>query len=122
MEKISDISTKKLAFLGDAFFEFLVRKELVLKYNDSIGNLNKLKNSIVCCEEQSEIFSKIENLLTEKEILIYKKGRNLNCGRVPKKSKSSVYRRATGFEALFGYLCLTNNIERAYQFLTIINI
>ena len=76
----------------------------------------------VCCEAQSEMVKKIESLLTEEELSIYKRGRNVRTGKVPKNSSPGIYHRATGLEALFGYLYLTGNMNRAYEFIKIMNI
>ena len=121
-ENVSMMSAAKLAFLGDAVFELLVREIIVSDFEGSIGRLHELKIGKVCCEAQSEMFVKIENLLTEEELSVYKRGRNLKSGRVPKGSSPANYRRASGLEALFGYLYLSGNMARAYEFLKIMNI
>lgn len=121
-EKVSMMSAQKLAFLGDAVYELLIREKIVNSVDGSIGKLNNLKVSKVCCEAQSEMLSKIESILTEEELAVYKRGRNVQTGRVPKNSAPGVYRRATGLEALFGYLYLTGNMKRAYEFLKIMDV
>lgn len=122
LDDVSKVSSQKLAFLGDAVFELFIRKKIVTDFNGTIGELNDIKVSKVSCEAQSEMFKKIESLLNDEELSVYKRGRNLKSGRVPKKSSPIVYRRATGFEALFGYLYLKGDIERINEFLKIINI
>ena len=118
-EKVSMMSAQKLAFLGDAVYELLIREKIVNSVDGSIGKLHNLK---VCCEAQSEMLSKIESILTDEELAVYKRGRNVQTGRVPKNSAPGVYRRATGLEALFGYLYLTGNMKRAYEFLKIMDV
>ena len=122
VEDAFKMSAQKLAFLGDAVYELLVREKIVNECSGSIGELNNIKVSKVRCEAQSEMLKKIENSLTDEELSIYKRGRNLNSGRVPKKSSPGIYRRAQGLEAVFGYLYLTNNIKRAYDFFEMMNI
>lgn len=121
-ENVSMMSAAKLAFLGDAVYELLVREKIVNDFEGSIGKLHDLKVSKVSCEAQSEMLKKIESLLTEEELSIYKRGRNLKTGRVPKGSSPAIYHRASGFEALFGYLYLIGNMSRAYELLKIMNI
>ena len=121
-EKVSMMSAQKLAFLGDAVYELLIREKIVNSVDGSIGKLHNLKVSKVCCEAQSEMLSKIESILTDEELAVYKRGRNVQTGRVPKNSVPGVYRRATGLEALFGYLYLTGNMKRAYEFLKIMDV
>lgn len=116
------INSDKLAFVGDAVFELMVRNTICNKYNLNIGEINKLKVSAVCCEAQAEFFKKIEPYLSEKEMAIYKRGRNAHTGNVPKKSSPQTYHIATGLEALFGYLYFTGNIKRLKELMTFLNL
>ena len=116
------ISPQYLAFIGDAVYELIVRAKLIDNSKEPIGKINELKKKIVCCEAQSEFYEKIENMLTEEEIQIYKQGRNSNVGKVPKNSSAVVYRRATGVEALIGFLYLKGNFERLEEFLKRLNL
>lgn len=61
---------------------------------------------------QSEALEKILPILTEEEISIYKRGRNAHSNTVPKNADIADYKRATGFECLFGYLYLRKELER----------
>ncbi len=122
MEDAFQMDAGKLAFLGDAVYELMVRERIVSKYSGKLGVLNEIKNETVCSEAQSEILSKIEDILTPDELSIYKRGRNLKSSRKPKNASVATYRKATGLEALFGYLYLTKNINRLYEFLQIMNI
>ncbi len=106
------ISPEKLAFVGDAVFELLVREKISSQYNVNIGEINKLKVNSVCCEAQAEFFRAIEPILNERETAVYKRGRNAHIGNVPKKSSPQVYHIATGLEAVFGYLYLSGRFER----------
>lgn len=107
-----DISLEKLAFIGDAVFELIVRSKIVCKMSGSIGNLNEIKVKNVCCSAQSELFEKIKDILTEEEFLIFKRGRNAHIGNVPKNISPSVYHRATGIEVLFGFWYVSENYDR----------
>ena len=106
------MNSEKLAFVGDAVFELLIREKLSYKYNVGIGEINKLKVNAVCCEAQAEFFRNIEPILNERENSVYKRGRNAHIGNVPKKSSPQIYHIATGLEAVFGYLYLSGQPER----------
>jgi len=100
-----------LAYLGDCVYELLVREMLVRKGNKSNGKLHGEATKFVSSKGQSEAFLKIEHILTEEEIAIFKRGRNAHS--VPNKNNDAdEYRRATGLETLFGYLRLCGNDER----------
>lgn len=122
MDSIFQMNAQRLAFLGDAVYELFIREKLVNEEKGSIGYLNKIKVDKVCCETQSEMLKKIEDFLTEEEISICMRGRNVRTGRVPKNSAGNVYHQATGLEALFGYLYLKRRILRIEELLRIMNI
>ncbi len=106
------LSSDKLAFVGDAVFELLVRETLSSKYNVDIGEVNKRKVDVVCCEAQAEFFRTIEPILNDRETSVYKRGRNAHIGNVPKKSSPQIYHIATGLEAVFGYLYISGQFGR----------
>ncbi|MBR0423565.1 MAG: ribonuclease III [Clostridia bacterium] len=106
------MSPQKLAFFGDAVFELMMRKRIIFEKTGHIGELNILKNKNVCCKAQSDFFDDIKDILTNEEINIYKRGRNAHVNNTPKKASRVEYHRATGIEALFGYLYLTGDKER----------
>ncbi len=109
---IKEVSTEALAYLGDSVLEIRVREKLV---NDGIsgsGNLNRASLSYVKASEQAAAMHRITELLTEEEALVFKRGRNMSGGNVPKSATMSEYRTATGMEVLFGYLHLLGQNER----------
>ena len=67
---------------------------------------------LVCAAAQSRAFLRIEQLLSEEEMSVFKRGRNAHMGTVPKNAEIIDYRRATGLEALMGYLYLLGRDER----------
>ncbi len=100
-----------LAYLGDCVYELLVRETLVRKGNKPNGKLHGEATKFVSSKGQSEAFLKIEHILTEKEIAVFKRGRNAHS--VPNKNNDAdEYRRATGLETLFGYLRLCGDDDR----------
>lgn len=110
-----------LAFVGDAIYEIFVREYLVDKYRDMSAHKLHIKAvSFVKAHSQSEFMKKISELLSEDEDRIFKRGRNAKSGTVPKNADVREYRTATGFEALVGFLYLTNQLERLNEFMNII--
>ena len=105
----SQISAANLAYLGDCVYELCVREYLVKK-NVQRASVESLK--YVTAHVQSSVTEKILPMLDEEELAAYKRGRNLGHTNVPKSSTTSEYRRATGLEALFGYLYLAGRSER----------
>ena len=95
------ISAAHLAYLGDCVYELLVREYLV-KRGCSRPSVESL--AYVTASAQSKALEKLLPVLTEGEEDAYRRGRNCVHGNTPKHSTVSEYRRATGFEALFGYL------------------
>ncbi|KGN02718.1 Mini-ribonuclease 3 [Clostridium novyi A str. 4570] len=102
-----------LAFVGDAIYEVFVRRYLVEQNHDmSAHKLHVKAVSYVKAHSQSEIMKQIKEALTEEEERIFKRGRNAKSGTVPKNADVREYRMATGFEALMGFLYLTNQLDR----------
>lgn len=106
------LSPLTLAFVGDGVFDLFVREEIVCSANRPVKELNKLKVERVRCEAQAALFSRIEPFLTEEETDIFRRGRNAHTSHTPKNASSSDYHTATGIEALFGYLYLSDRHER----------
>ena len=101
--KTDEYSPLVLAYIGDAVYELYVRKNLVCGHNMPVDKLHKSATKLVNAGAQSESFKRIESMLTEKELSIYKRGRNTKSA-VPKNAEMSQYRCATGLEALIGYI------------------
>lgn len=111
--ELSDITTPALAYLGDSVLEVCVRTYLVTERGLSTSaHLNRASLDFVRAAAQSEAMGKIEPSLTEEEAAVYRRGRNMGHGNVPKSASVAEYRRATGMEVLFGYLSLTGRGDR----------
>ena len=104
-----------LAYVGDASLEVMVRRFLVGLGITGSGKLNRLALDFVRATSQSAALDNILPHLTEEESYIYKRGRNAHGISIPKSASAREYRRATGFEALFGYLELSGKTERAAE-------
>lgn len=105
--------------MGDAVFELFVRERMIDRGDAPIGDLHLRKVDYVNCASQSEAVSVIEPCLTPEEEAVYKRGRNAH-GNVPKNAKPQDYRRATGLEALFGWLYLSGEAARLRELFGII--
>lgn len=105
-------SPNVLAFYGDSVYEEMVRRLVVTTHQTNAGKMHDMAVERVRASYQSEAVNVLEPLLTEREADIMRRGRNAGGISVPKSAKPSEYRRATGLEALFGYLALTGQQER----------
>lgn len=110
-----ELSSLTLAFIGDTVYELMVREYLLTTGLRKVGELNKDKVSMVCCSAQTKALEKIKDLLTEEEEAVFKRGRNVQVNSVPKNSTLKDYHTATGFEALFGYLYLSDRVDRVNE-------
>lgn len=113
------LSPLTLAFVGDCVFELFVRERLVCQANCPVNQLHQNSVAQVRCGAQAKSMEKIMPLLTEEEMAVFKRGRNAKTS-VPKNASSADYHAATGFEALFGYLYLKNDIVRLREFFAVI--
>ena len=101
-----------LAYIGDGVLELLVREKLISSGEINTGKLSVTAQKIVCAQAQSEMVEKLLPLLTEEEEHAYKLGRNHKVSGKPKRATAVEYHRATGMEAVFGYLHLNGRDER----------
>lgn len=113
---IKDVTVPALAYLGDSVLEVLVRRYLVEERGLSTSSrLNAASLDFVRASAQSQAMGRIEPHLTEEEAVAFRRGRNMGHGNVPKSASVAEYRRATGMEALFGYLYLTGQTRRTEE-------
>ena len=110
--KIDDFSPLTLAFVGDGVYDLLVRSYLVRQANRPVGELNRRKVALVNCKSQARFARLIMDSLSEKELAVYKRGRNAAPKCTPKNGSVADYHSATGLEALFGYLYLNGETDR----------
>lgn len=105
-------SPAQLAYAGDAVYELLARTYILNNHDISVNKMHKLTVKFVKAQAQAYILSKIFDELSEEEQKVVKRGRNAKVTSSPKNVDFMDYRYATGFEALFGYLFLNNEIDR----------
>lgn len=113
IEKPSLLAPLVLAYIGDSVYEVYVRNRLLLEHPDMpVYKLHKEAIKYVRAHAQSNSMMAVELILDADEEAVYKRGRNAKSPTVPKNADIGDYRRATGFEALVGYLHLMNETER----------
>ena len=104
---IRTYSPLTLAYIGDGIYDLVIRSVVVAKGNTRASELHKRTSQIV-----KEV---LLPLLTEEETAVYKRGRNAKSFTMAKNATMSDYRKATGFEALMGYLYLKDEFERLVE-------
>ena len=111
-QDLRSYSPLTLAYIGDGVYELIIRTILVKKGNCPVNRLHKKASSLVKAGAQSAIMKVIEEELTPEELSVYRRGRNAHSPTMAKHATMADYRRATGFEALMGYLYLKEDYTR----------
>lgn len=103
------------AYIGDGIFDLVIRSIVVGKGNTKASQLHHRTSKIVKAHTQALMIEIIESRLTEEEADIYRRGRNAKSPTMAKNATVTDYRKATGFEALMGYLYVTDQFERIVE-------
>ena len=109
---IQTYSPLTLAYIGDAAYEQVVRTFLVDQGNSRPDKLHRKASSMVKAAAQAAMAEALKDSLTEEELSVYRRGRNAKSPTMAKNASMSDYRKATGFEALMGYLYLKGEQKR----------
>ncbi len=109
---IRTYSPLTLAYIGDAIYELVIRSILVMQGNCPVNTFHQKASRLVKAPTQSKMMDVIEPLLSEEELQVYKRGRNAHSATTAKNATVGEYRRATGFEAVMGYLYLKEDWKR----------
>ena len=112
---IRTYSPLTLAFIGDCIFDLMIRTIVVERGNRAAENLHKQKSMIVKANTQALMAEALADDLTDEEMTYYKRGRNAKSYSSAKNASVTDYRKATGYEALMGYLYLTNQEDRMIE-------
>ena len=114
MTDVNLINGIALAFEGDAVYSMYIRRHLIFQGLTKPNQLHREATRYVSAKAQANLISLMleEGILTEKEEDIYKRGRNANSHTKAKNTDIVTYRMSTGFEAVMGYLHMTEAIER----------
>lgn len=111
-----------LAYVGDAIYELRIREYILSTGYQDVNKLHKYAVKFTSGENQAKIIDYLikENLVTEEEISYFKRGRNSGHSKNRRSISVISYKKATGFEAMIGYLYLENKIERLDEILDIV--
>lgn len=101
-----------LAYMGDGVYELMIRAKVVSRGNMQVNKLHKKSASLVKAQTQARMIRLLEPELTDEERAVFKRGRNAKSATAAKNATILDYRTATGFEALVGYLYLSERFER----------
>ena len=112
-----DRSSLVFAFVGDAVFSLFVRTYLADISTAKAGVLHTSASKFVRASYQKMLLEQIENVLTPEESSVVTTARNAKTNNIAKHSNLEEYKKSTSFEALLGFLYLTNQNDRLYQIL-----
>lgn len=115
--EVNTYSPLALAYLGDAVYELAIRSLIMNHGNVQVNKMHKKAAGLVKAEAQANFYKLLEPELTEEELAVYKRGRNAKSFTMAKNASMKDYRMATGFEALMGYLYLSERFERMAELL-----
>lgn len=119
---VNQLNGLSLAYIGDAVFELYIRKHIINQGFTKVNSLHKNVIKYTSGNKQAEFVHYLinNNVLTEDEISIYKRGRNSHVNSSRKNIDIQTYLDSTGFESLIGYLYLSNRIGRLDEIIGII--
>ena len=118
-KQIYELNAIKLAYMGDSVFSTYIRKYFIINTDKKNSELNKCVNSIVCATNQARLMEKVLPLINEVESEVVNRAKNLHFNNIAKNATPESYTKATEFEALVGYLYLTNQMERLQKIIDI---
>lgn len=104
-----------LAYVGDGVYELMIRTVLIEQANRQTGRLHRMAVRYVSAAAQAKIAQALEERFTEEERAVYRRGRNAKPHTMAKNADPGDYRKATGFEAVLGYLYLCGRTGRALE-------
>lgn len=114
-QDINSYSPLTLAYIGDDVYDLIVRTVVVERGNRAANGLHKTTSNLVKAQTQAQLVEAIMEQLTDQEKSVYRRGRNAKSYTSAKNASIGDYRKATGLEALMGYLYLTDQMDRVLQ-------
>lgn len=108
-----------LAYIGDSVYEVMIRMRVINGGNTQVNKLHRRASRLVCAGAQSAMMGFLEGELTPEELSVFKRGRNSHSASSAKNASITDYRRATGFEALVGWLFLTEQFGRLVELVSL---
>lgn len=112
---IKEYSPLAPTYIGDAVYELIIRSLVLNEGNRQVQKMHKRTSSMVQASAQARIITALNDRLTEEEHAVYKRGRNAKSMSPAKNQSVSDYHKATGFEALMGYLYLKKEWKRMLE-------
>ncbi len=109
---IREYSPLALAYIGDCIYDLVIRTVVVGRGNRSSSQLHKSATKYVNAGAQAAMAEALQDCLTEEEAAVYRRGRNAKSYTTAKNASVIDYRKATGLEALMGYLYLRDDMGR----------
>ncbi|MCI9336897.1 MAG: ribonuclease III [Lachnospiraceae bacterium] len=112
-QDIRSYSALSLAYIGDVVYDLVIRTVVVSRGNRAVNDMHRITVRYVSAGAQSKMVQALTDSFTEEEAAVYKRGKNAKPHTTAKNASVGDYLRATGFEAVIGYLYLTDRMERA---------
>lgn len=109
---IKAYSPLTLAYIGDSIYDLIIRTVVVERGNRPANSLHKASTGYVNAAAQAAMAEALTEIMTDEEMAVYKRGRNAKSNTSAKNASINDYRKATGLEALFGYLYLKDDTQR----------
>lgn len=119
-KEILELNPLVLAFVGDSVQQLMVRTKLSCTSTAKAGELHKLQSAQIKASAQAKYMDDIMSALSEDEIAVFKRARNTHMNTMAKHASVADYKKASGFEAVIGYLYLLGKNERLEQLFEII--
>ena len=109
-----------LAYIGDSILDLRVKEHFVRKVNQQVRKYHKLVTEVVSAVSQAAFIDSMEDSLSEEELAIYHRGRNASVHSKAKNASMAEYKKATGLEALMGYLYLSGQEKRLSELIELL--
>lgn len=119
-KEILELNPLVLAFVGDSVQQLMVRTKLSCNSTAKAGELHKLQSAQIKASAQAKYMDDIMSALSEDEIAVFKRARNTHMNTMAKHASVADYKKASGFEAVIGYLYLLGENERLEELFDII--
>ena len=116
---VNQYSPLTLAYIGDSIYDLIIKTLVVNEGNKQVQKLHKRTSRFVQASAQSQMMRVLQERLTKEEHAVYKRGRNAKSVSPAKNQSVTDYRRATGFEALMGYLYFKKEWKRMLELVKI---
>lgn len=116
---VNTYSPLVLAYIGDCVFDLVIKSMVISAGNKQVHKLHEETSRYVQASSQSKMMRAMQPCLSEEEHAVYRRGRNAKSVSPAKNQSITDYRRATGFEALIGFLYLKREYARLMELVKI---